>query len=80
MSEQECRAYRCCFTGHRAEKLKRIEEEIKNSLEDAILKAVHNGYTTFITGMERGVDIWSSQIVLMLRQSNPNIKLIAALP
>lgn len=43
MSEQELRLHRCCFTGHRPEKLKRPEDEIKKGLEDAILKAVHDG-------------------------------------
>lgn len=80
MSEQELRLHRCCFTGHRPEKLKRPEDEIKKGLEDAILKAVHDGYTTFVTGMARGVDIWAGQIVLRLRQSNPDLRLIAALP
>lgn len=80
MSEQELRSRRCCFTGHRPEKLKQPEEEIKKGLEDAILKAIHDGYTTFITGMARGVDIWAGQIVLRLRQSNPDLRLIAALP
>lgn len=78
MSEQELRTHRCCFTGHRPEKLKRSEDEIKKSLENAILKAVQSGYTTFITGMARGVDIWAGQIVLRLRQSNQDLRLIAA--
>ena len=80
MSEQELRFQCCCFTGHRPEKLKRTEEEIKKSLEDAILKAVNDGYTTFVSGLTRGVDIWAGQIVLRLRQSNPDLRLIAALP
>lgn len=80
MSEQELRLHRCCFTGHRPEKLKRPEGEIKKSLEKAILKAIDDGYTTFITGMARGVDIWAGQIVLRLRQSNPDLRIIAALP
>ena len=80
MSEQELRSRRCCFTGHRPEKLKRAELELKKGLEEAILKAIHNGYTTFITGMARGVDIWAGQIVLRLRQNNPDLRLIAALP
>jgi len=61
MSEQELRCHRCCFTGHRPEKLKRAETVIKKGLEEAILKAIHDGYTTFITGMARGVDIWAGQ-------------------
>lgn len=80
MSEQELRSRRCCFTGHRPEKLKRPENEIKKSLGNAILKAVQDGYTTFTTGMARGVDIWAGQIVLRLRQNNPELRLIAALP
>ena len=80
MSEQELHCHRCCFTGHRPEKLKRAETVIKKGLEEAILKAIHDGYTTFITGMARGVDIWAGQIVLRLRQENPDLKLIAALP
>ena len=81
MSEQNhLRSRWCCFTGHRPEKLKRAEEEIKEGLEEAILKAVSDGYTTFITGMARGVDIWAGQIVLRLRQDNPELRLIAALP
>ncbi len=80
MSEQELRSRRCCFTGHRPEKLKRSEEEIKKGLEEAILKAIHDGYTTFITGMARGVDVWAGQFVLGQRQNNPELKLIAALP
>ena len=80
MSEQELRSRRCCFTGHRPEKLKRSEEEIKKGLKEAIIKAIHDGYTTFIIGMARGVDIWAGQIVLRLRQNNPDLRLIAALP
>ena len=80
MSEQELRSRRCCFTGHRLEKLKRSEEEIKKGLKESILKTVCDGYTTFITGMARGVDIWAGQIVLRLRQNNPGLKLIVALP
>ena len=80
MSERELRSRSCCFTGHRPEKLKRAESEIKKDLEEAILKAVSDGYTTFITGMARGVDIWAGQIVLRLHQDNPELRLIAALP
>lgn len=80
MDEQVLRLHRCCFTGHRPEKLKRSEEEIKKGLEEAIAKAVIDGYTTFITGMARGVDIWAGQIVLKLRLDNLELRLIAALP
>ena len=80
INEQELRLYQCCFTGHRPEKLKRTEAEVKSTLEEKILKAVDDGYTSFITGMACGVDIWAGQIVLKLQKSNPSLQLIAALP
>lgn len=56
-NEQELRKHRCCFTGHRPEKLHKPEEQIKKDLEAAILQAVDDGFVTFISGMARGVDI-----------------------
>ena len=76
----EKRNRRCCFTGHRPQKLLRKEEEIKQDLEEAIQKAVQDGYTTFITGMAYGVDIWAGEIICQLRQTYPEIHLIAAVP
>ena len=78
--EIELRLHRCCFTGHRPEKLTRSEQEIKKDLEAEILQAMNDGFVTFITGMARGVDIWAGEIVLQLRKTNPNIHLIAASP
>ncbi len=80
MTEQEKRLHRCCFTGHRPQKLRRSEMEIKADLEKAIKQAIAAGYTTFITGMAYGVDIWAGQIVVRLRHSNSSIHLIAAVP
>ncbi len=79
-NEAELRLHRCCFTGHRPEKLHRSENEIKKDLEAAILQAINDGFVTFITGMARGVDIWAGEIVLQLRKQNPNLHLIAASP
>lgn len=79
-NETELRQHRCCFTGHRPEKLTRSETEIKKDLEAAILQAIDDGFVTFITGMARGVDIWAGEIVLQLRKQNPNLHLIAASP
>lgn len=79
-NETELRLHRCCFTGHRPEKLNRSEAEIKKDLEAAILQAINDGFVTFITGMARGVDIWAGEIVLQLRKQNPNLHLIAASP
>ena len=74
------RLHRCCFTGHRPQKLRRTENEIKADLESAIQQAINDGYTTFITGMAYGVDIWAGQIVVRLRKRNSALHLIAAVP
>lgn len=80
MRESEKRLHRCCFTGHRPEKLPQSEKEIKLSLEKAIIQAIDDGFTVFISGMARGVDIWASEIVLSLKSYIPNVRLICAIP
>ena len=80
MTEQEKRLKRCCFTGHRPQKLRRPEQEIKKDLESAISEAIASGHTTFITGMAYGVDIWAGEIVVRFREKNPALHLIAAVP
>ena len=62
----------CCFTGHRPEKLKRNETQVKEALERAIEAAVSRGFTHFISGMARGVDLWAAQLVLELKKQNPD--------
>lgn len=70
----------CCFTGHRPEKLKRNETQVKEALERAIEAAVSRGFTHFISGMARGVDLWAAQLVLELKKQNPDVKLLCAVP
>ena len=53
---------------------------IKVDLENEILAAIMDGYTTFITGMAYGTDIWAGSIVVRLKDRYPDIKLIAAIP
>lgn len=79
-SEAEMRLHRCCFTGHRPEKLRRSEREIRIDLENEIRSAIQDGYITFITGMARGVDIWAGEIVLQLKHEGFPIHLICACP
>ena len=79
-TETEKRLHRCCFTGHRPEKLNASEEEVKSWLESQIDQAIIDGYVTFITGCAMGVDIWAGQIVLRKKAENPEIHLIAATP
>ena len=80
MDEKEMRLHRCCFTGHRPNKLKRSESEIKASLARAIEHALAAGKRTFITGMAMGTDIYAGELVLQYRKSDPSIRLICALP
>lgn len=67
MSEAELRKHRCCFTGHRPNKLKIPEKKLAKLLEAEIRLAIDGGYTTFITGMAKGVDLVAAEIVLRLR-------------
>lgn len=80
MTEVEKRQHRCCFTGHRPEKLTKTEREIKADLNAEIHLAIQAGFYVFITGMARGVDLWAAEIVLELRKKNKNLKLICAVP
>ena len=80
MTEAEKRMKRCCFTGHRPGKLKQDEQTVKRLLAASINQAVTRGYTTFITGMAQGTDIWAAEIVLDMRRENPELRLICALP
>ena len=66
------------FTGHRPEKINIPENEVITWLDEMISQAVTDGYTTFISGMQRGVDIWAAELVLWRRELDPSIKLIAA--
>ena len=79
-SEQELRLHRCCFSGHRPEKLGLPERKVKKALSDEILRAIDDGYVTFITGMARGVDLWAGEIVLREKRKNSALHLIAAVP
>lgn len=79
-AEAEMRLHRCCFTGHRPEKLHRAEREIRADLEHEIRKAICDGMNVFISGMARGIDIDAAEIVLQLRAEGHPVKLICASP
>ena len=80
MSEQELRRHRCCFTGHRPERLGMPESDVIFSLKEEICTALTDGFQTFISGMARGVDLWAAEIVLTLRDEGAAIRLICASP
>ncbi len=82
MEEKEriLRQHRCCFTGHRPEKCSRDAEEIRAELGQEIDLAIENGFTTFITGMARGTDLWAGQIVMERKRQDAHLHLICAIP
>lgn len=76
-----------CFSGHRPEKLPgRGNDEnaetryIKELLNSKIEKCISEGYTHFISGTARGIDLWAASMVLEHREKNPRIKLICVKP
>ena len=80
MNQEELRLHRCCFTGHRPDKMELSEKEVKPLLKKAIEEAILKGYVTFITGMAMGTDIWAAEIVLEQKKKNKDLHLICALP
>lgn len=80
ISEEEKRRHRCCFTGHRPEKLSIGDKELREGLEVAIDEAINDGYCTFISGMSRGTDLWAASIVLNRKKNRPDLHLICAVP
>ena len=67
MDKETQREHRCCFTGHRPEKLTISEARLAELLEAEIKKAIDRQFTTFITGMAKGTDLIAAEIVLRLR-------------
>lgn len=83
----ELSSFTCCFTGHRPQNLpwKFNEQDVrcetmKANLRKEIIKAIQNGYTTFISGMALGFDIICAETVLGLKKIYPYIKIIGAIP
>ncbi len=79
-SEAEKRLHRCCFSGHRPEKLDAPEFVVKLWLKSQIDDAISAGFRTFICGMAMGVDIWAGEIVLEKKAVDDSLRLICAVP
>lgn len=77
----------CCFSGHRPEKLAQNGDinspQIRRLISMLYLEienAIQDGYTNFITGMARGIDLWAAGYIFEKRIKNPRLKLICAIP
>ena len=80
-SESEMRKHRCCFTGHRPDKLSVSEQAVVCALEHEIRIAIQDGFNVFLSGMAMGTDIWAAEIIIKLRDKEGlPLKLIAASP
>ncbi len=80
MTEEEKRGMRCCFAALTLRELRRPVDDIKVDLENEILRAVRDGYRTFLIGLTPGTDVWAGNIVIRLKDRFPELKLIAAVP
>ena len=76
-----------CFSGHRPEKLPsggdnsaEVTKMLKSLLYKEILKSIDDGYTSFIIGLAKGFDTWVGEIIIELKCSGYNIRLISASP
>lgn len=75
------------FTGHRPDRLfgysyktegnTKILLKLRALIERFIVK---KGVTTFVSGMALGIDMWSAQIILQLKEKHPKIQLVCAIP
>jgi uncharacterized phage-like protein YoqJ len=72
MSERE---HTLCFTGHRY-----YNGSAEEQLALAIETAYGDGYRVFISGMAEGFDLAAAEAILKLKESQPNIALVAAVP
>lgn len=75
-----------CFAGHRPSKFPFAEDDDKKTklLKDLIRREIEDaldlGYTTFITGMAKGIDTWAAMEVLQLKNEYSGIKLVGVSP
>ena len=68
----------CCVTGHRTIPDKEVPL-VQRLLKAAVIDAITQGYTHFISGLAQGVDLMFAEIVVELKAVYP-ITLEAAIP
>ena len=73
------RAATAAFTGHRFVDAS-LREHVKKRLTRAVLDAYGNGIRNFISGFAIGFDMMAAEEVVSLKQTHPDITLIAAIP
>ncbi len=81
------RAHALCFTGHRPEALPSNGAEdsfgmlrLNMLLERAVVRALDDGFTSFLAGGALGFDTMAAETVLKLSKGNSEIRLYLSLP
>lgn len=69
----------CIFTGHRVIPFSYMGK-LQSALYTQILKLTKHGFTRFGSGGALGFDLMAADIVLSIRQENPQIQLVMFLP
>jgi len=78
MTEAEKRRHRCCIINSEQWRGAELTPLLKQQIRDYVRAAIKEGYTSFISGMSRGFELWAAQEVLRERSKNSEIKLICA--
>ncbi len=68
-----------CFTGHRSIPL-RDQMGLRKKLDQVIVKAISDGFRSFLYGGALGFDTMAAEAVLRLQKSHPEIRLILVAP
>lgn len=68
------------ITGHRPEKLINSESEIKKRIRAVLLDKIKAGKTNIMTGLSRGVELYSGEVVLEIKKVYPEVSLTVVLP
>lgn len=69
----------CCVTGHRDIPEEQIDD-VKQSLEREVDRAIRDGFTSFLSGFAEGTDLLFAEIVAERIAENPALQLRAAIP
>lgn len=69
----------CCVTGHRDIPAGQ-NSYVREMLQKEIERAVQDGYTGFMTGLENGVARAFAEVVITLQKDKPELRLIAVIP
>ena len=77
----------CAFTGHRPKSFPWKNNEadpgcvlLKEVLAEQIKLLADRGVTDWLSGMAQGMDLWTAEIVLDLKEKNPALRLHCILP